>query len=71
MSNQGIAGLLEVEPFTGDTFETVAFRTCDLCEQTVVKDTWEGRPWRTFYRDPAEHLNVCENCVEDYLTEKP
>ncbi len=66
-----VAGLLEVEPFVGTTFETLSTRSCDLCGESSVDDGWAGLPWRTFYYDPLEGLSVCEKCVEVYLAEKP
>ncbi len=65
------AGLIEVEPFSGTTLETLGTRACDVCGCSGPDDGYHGRPWRTFYYDPLECLNVCEFCVEDYLEEKP
>ncbi len=65
------AGLLEVGPYKGDTPETLGIRCCEICGQSVVDDGCDGRPDRTMYYDPLECLDVCENCTEQYLAEKP
>lgn len=65
-----IAGLLEVEPFTGTTIEDLATRHCDLCGESGPDDGPFAR-WRSMYYDPIEALSVCEHCVAEYLLEKP
>ena len=62
------------EPFRGDTVETIAYRRCDLCEETVVEDIWAERPWREFWLQVGgigDGLSICENCIAAYLAEKP
>jgi len=53
-----------VDTFTGDTFDTVKYRTCDFCHEAGYHDLWDGREFRQFYTIHPDELTVCENCLD-------
>lgn len=53
----------QVEPFAGDTPETVCYRSCDWCYETAVEDIWAKREWRRFYRVSPGCEIVCDGCL--------
>lgn len=62
--------LTEVSPFSGDTWETVAYRHCDECSESCLPDVWADlseEQWRRFYEIHGEGLVVCEACLEGVL----
>ena len=68
-----VCGLLEVEPFVEFPISelypegsNITLRSCDLCGNSLI-----GKRDRVFYFDPDNALSVCEDCVGEYLTEKP
>ena len=63
-----IAGLLEVDCTTGDTYETLELRLCAGCGDSVLADL--PATFRTFYLDPETRESVCEHCVEWHLSGK-
>ena len=70
----GAIVLTEVGPFVGDTVETIGYRSCDFCYQTVCEDIWAGKSdeadWRRFYR-LEDGCICCENCLPALLPEVP
>lgn len=64
------ADLIEVEPFHDDILEK-GYRCCDLCHESCCEDIWANRPWRKFYFCKDEGLNVCGNCLDEFLKELP
>lgn len=69
---QTVVAFEEIEPFAGDTIETVHYVTCDYCFESIVQDIWDGKPWRTLYRvQDGSELTVCENCIPNHLEEQP
>lgn len=69
-----VCGLIEVDEFIVHEISklypegaNVSMRACDLCGVAAV-DLADGF---AIYFDPAEFLNVCGNCSEEYLKEKP
>jgi len=59
-----------IDPFIGDTFETVRYVSCDVCFETACEDIWAGKTnesdWRQFYRVHPGCEVVCEKCLPNW-----
>lgn len=57
--------MMPVEPFVGEG-DSLRYRSCDFCYETVVEDIWAGKwdeaEWRRFYLLP-DGCSLCGDCA--------